>query len=254
MKTAIKRLIAKYPIMRHLGPGAIWPVLGLHPSIREAKLFLQRVKVLGFYPNAILDIGAHLGEWSWMARSVFDQARLSLIEPQVEMTPFLEKFCAVVPNSKWIHAGAGAETGELTLTIWDDLTGSSFLPEPSQDLEDAGKQRKVPIVTIDNLIEQNSIPIPDLIKVDVQGLELDVLRGGESCFGHTEIFIVEASFFTFLPNQPVFHEIVNFMLERGYVTYDLLHPNPRPLDGALGQVDICFIKQDSRLRDKRGWQ
>ena len=168
------------------------------------------------------------------------------------MKPFLDRFCAAFPGSKWFQVGAGCESEELELTIWNNLAGSSFLPGQSERFKHLPR-RTVPIVAIDHLIQRDDIPVPDLVKVDVQGFELEVLKGGTTCFGHTEVFIIEVSFFRFLPNQPLFHEVVSFMYNNGYVVYGLPHLLPRPLDGALGQADVYFAKQDGLLRANRGW-
>jgi len=218
------------------------------------KAFLKGIRERGFFPKSILDVGANRGEWSRNAKSIFRRANFFLIEPQMEMKPFLDKFCASSPGSKWFQVGAGAEIGELVLTIWDGFAGSSFLPEQSRELEKTLKQRKVPVITIDTLIQRNEIPIPDLVKIDVQGFELEVLKGGISCFTHTEVFILEVSLFRSLPKQPVFHEVINFMLEKDYVVYDIPHLTRRPLDGALGQADVCFVKRDGLLRVSSRWR
>ena len=43
------------------------------------------------------------------------------------------------------------------------------------------------------------------------------------------------------------------MTQRGYVIYDFAGFTNRPLDMALGQLDICFVKEDSVLRKSHGW-
>jgi FkbM family methyltransferase len=250
----VNQLFVKYPRLGRWGYDFIRRVrLGFHRPTRNTRTFLKEIRERGFAPNSILDVGANCGEWSRIARSVFKEADFFLIEPQVEMKPFLDKLCADWPGSRWFQAGAGARESELLLTLWDDLIGSSFLPGPSRELEQAGKQRPVPIITIDALIQRAEIPTPDLVKIDVQGFELEVLKGATNCFGPTQAFIVEASLFSSGPNHPVFHQVVNFMLEQGYVAYDFVDLKQRPFDGALGQVDVCFVKQDGLFRTSSRW-
>lgn len=246
MKQNIHKLFIKYPTLGHLGYEFVRLI-----KQDGTKRFLFEICSRGFCPKSILDVGANRGEWSRNAKSVFKEADFFLIEPQIEMKPFLDRFCADSVQNKWFLAGAGAELGELTLTIWDDFAGTSFLREESKELKE--KQRRVPVTTIDHLIQQDEIPIPDLVKIDVQGFEVEVLKGGRSCFGYTEVFILEVSFFRYFSEQPLFHEVVHFMLERGYVMYDVLDLLRRPLDGALGQANVCFVKQDSVLRRSHRW-
>jgi FkbM family methyltransferase len=58
-----------------------------------------------------------------------------------------------------------------------------------------GKQREIEISSIDDLLSESVIHNPELIKIDIQGYELEALKGAERTFGHTEVFILEVSLF-----------------------------------------------------------
>ena len=222
-------------------------------SIGNLESLLEDLRERGFVPQSILDVGANHGNWSRIAKRIFPKANCFLIEPQIEMKPYLDSFCNDFPNSRWFMAGAGAKPGELTLTIWDDLEGSSFLPESSEKLKTTGKQRSIKIITIDSLIEDGAIPIPQLVKLDIQGFELEALCGGSKLFGQVEVFILEVSLFRFMKDMPIFHEVISFMADQDYFAYDFPGFLRRPYDGALGQVDICFVKQGGLLRNSDSW-
>lgn len=217
----------------------------------DMEFLLESLKRQGFSPNSILDVGANQGEWSRTAKAIFPSARCFLIEPQIEMQPDLDKFCQDFPESRWLLAGAGAEIGELTLTVWDDLAGSSFLP--SQTNPDTANQRTVPIVTIDQLLNDQKLSMPQLVKLDIQGYELEALKGATQLFGQVEVFILEVSLFAFLPGQPIFDQVIAFMRDRSYLVYDFPGFSRRPLDRALGQCDVCFVRADSFLRANPSW-
>lgn len=213
-------------------------------------LFLKSLKARGLVINNILDVGAHKGDWSMLAATILPEATYYLIEPQEELKPEIDRFLAR-QKGKVFFGGAGAEDGELTLTMWEDFAGSSFLLEEGQA---NGKiQKKVPIYSIDGLIARAEMPVPDICKIDVQGFEIEVLKGAAGIFGKTEVFILEASLFRFSPNQPLLHDLIAYMTQRGYVIYDFAGFTNRPMDMALGQLDICFVKEDSILRKSHGW-
>lgn len=215
---------------------------------------LEDMKFRGLNCKTILDVGANTTSWSRMAKKIFSSANFCLIEPQFEMKGKLEDFCKEFENSIYILAGAGAKKEILTLTVWDDLAGSSLLPKPDENLKKEGKQRQIEIITIDDLIDSSKISVPELIKLDIQGFELEALKGAKKTFGITEVYILEVSLFSFTPDMPVFSDIVNFMLERDYVVYDFPGYMRRPFDGALGQCDICFVKREGLLRKSNDWE
>lgn len=216
--------------------------------------FLGDIRARGFKPRGIIDVGANRGDWTRLALSTFPEASVIMIEPQDEMEPYLSKLCGGVGGRHYVKAGAAREAGELVLTIWPDLAGSSFAPEVDSSQLKSGKQRKTPVVTIDSLLcETYPKFVPDLIKLDVQGFELEALSGANTTFGRTEVFIVETSLFGILPGEPITREVISFMFERGYELYDITGYQRRPFDGALGQVDLAFVKSEGRFRSEARW-
>jgi FkbM family methyltransferase len=231
-------------------------ISNIHKSTGKMDICLEGLKSRGLICSTILDVGANKTNWSRMAKRIFPNAKFHLIEPQIEMKNNLDKFVNDYKDASYSLAGAGAETGSLVLTIWDDLAGSSFLPKSNSNLIDQGVQREVKIITIDDLISDGIIEIPSLIKLDIQGFELEALKGAKKTFGNTEVYILEVSLFSFsnVPGIPLFSDVINFMLERNYVVYDFPGFARRPLDNALGQCDICFVKKDGFLRKSNDWE
>ncbi|MBP1465729.1 FkbM family methyltransferase [Candidatus Chloroploca sp. M-50] len=175
VRRQVKRSLAAlgYEVRRSVPSGSMQRPVG------DMQMLLEDLYQRNFAPTAILDVGANRASWSRIAKAVFSNANLFMIEPQVEMEPHLQRFCAEHPGSKYFLAGAGVVSGKMSLTISDDLAGSSFLPSASSvELPTTGRQRTVPIVTVDELISSNQMPVPQLAKLDVQGFELEALRGG----------------------------------------------------------------------------
>ena len=216
---------------------------------------LQDLATRGIDCKSIVDVGANKGLWSMMAKAVFPDARFLLIEPQLEMEEPLHKICSQYPQMQYVLAGAGPENTEMVLTVWKDLLGSSLLPPTEQGLQNSGQQRTIPIVTIDSLLQQMQFPLPQLVKMDIQGFEIEALKGATTLLGHTEVFILEVSLIPFdnHPDLPLLYDVVQFMQQRGYVTYDFAGFGRRPYDGALGQCDICFVKESGSLRRSNKW-
>jgi FkbM family methyltransferase len=215
-------------------------------------LFLDDVRARGFKPKSILDVGANRGDWSRIAAAVFPDASFLMIEPQREMIVHLQQFCREFPQARYVEAGAGAAPGELTLTIWADFEGSSLLPLENTTIAQDKTRRDVKIITIDSLYNDES-QLPDMVKLDIQGFELEALKGGEKLFQRAELFILEVALIEFMPKEPLLSEVVAFMAQRGFEAYDLPGFIRRPYDGALGILDIAFARRDGFLRRSRDW-
>ena len=216
-------------------------------------MILQKMKDLGFNPSSILDVGANKCQWAYSCRETFPDAKYFLIEPQREMIPYLYDFCR--DKDVYFCAAAGRQNGECLLTIWKDRQGSSVLPQKDCVFEggDKAEQRIVSLVSVNSLIQNKKIEAPQLAKLDVQGFEIDVLLGGSLLFDSCEAIILEVSFFEFLKRQPQFPEIISFMEQRNFVPYDIFNFQPRPIDGAVGQCDICFVKKTGPFRKSHRW-
>ena len=178
-----------------------------------------------------------------------------MIEPQDEMETSLSRLVTRMRGCHYVKAGAGREEGELVQTIWEDLAGSSFLPQLDSEKLTAGRQRKTKITTIDKLLFSGGYGDfhPDLVKLDIQGFELEALSGAQTTFGETEVFILETSLFQFMPGMPITREVISFMSDVGYELYDITEYLRRPHDGALGQVDLAFVKSRGMFRTESKW-
>lgn len=206
---------------------------------------LEHSKKLGFYPKTIIDVGAAYGTRSlWEA---FPSARHILIEPLEEFKPALDELTKKFLNMEYIIAAASKKAGSITINVHRDLEGTSLYLE-DEDSHVNGVPRVVPAVTLDELSKGRKLEGPYLIKLDVQGAELDVLRGGLETLRDTEYAILETVLFQFFINGPQIFDTITFMREKGFVVYEIFDPYYRPLDGAMSQVDIAFVKEVGQFR------
>jgi FkbM family methyltransferase len=205
---------------------------------------MQHIKKSGFKPKTILDIGVAYGTHGLYG--VFDDVRYLMIEPLEEYKCVLDKIASEYP-ADYIIAAAGPKEDFITMNVHPDMSGSSILKE-SEGAHVDGVERTVKVVTIDKEINRIGLEAPFIIKVDVQGFELEVLKGAEETLRNTEIVILEVSLFQFYKNSPTFFDIITFMNERNFSVYDIFGATYRPLDDALGQVDLVFASNNSTLR------
>ena len=209
---------------------------------------LHHARNVGLSPATVIDVGAAYGDFTVECHRVFPDAEYILVEPLEEFRPFLEAVSSSVPKAQYVLAAASAESGELTINVHPDLVGSSvYLEDESSNVN--GVPRTVPAIALDSLVDDRGAIPPFLLKIDVQGAELDVLSGGESLLQSAEYVLLEVSFFEFFTDGPQFHDVVRFMDSRGFAAYDISDLQYRPLDNALSQVDIAFVKQKGLFRE-----
>jgi tRNA A58 N-methylase Trm61 len=84
----------------------------------------------------------------------------------------------------------------------------------------------------------------DFIKIDVQGSELDILKGGEKTIKNTQYVSIEASLVEYNKGAPLVGEIVDKMREYGFCILDIVeyHSFPQLYGGAIFQLDLLFQK------------
>ena len=87
----------------------------------------------------------------------------------------------------------------------------------------------------------------DILKIDVQGYELQVLKGAISSLKSIEIIIVEVSFLEIYQNCPLANKLIQFLDNLNFQIFDIVDFKYRPLDSNLFQVDMFFIKKDSNI-------
>lgn len=209
---------------------------------------LGQVLQAGLSPRTIIDVGAAYGQFSRICYSIFPKASYVLVEPLEEYKPYLEAVKADQPHTQVIYGAATKEPGEVIIHVHPDLVGSSLYLE-DEDSDVNGYPREVRAVKLDQLMVTYGLKPPYLLKIDVQGAELDVLMGASQMLMETEYVILETSFFQFFQGGPQFHEVVKFMKEYDFVVYDLFGPMYRPLDDALSQMDVSFVKDNGKFRN-----
>jgi FkbM family methyltransferase len=222
-------------VARDWGPNGTFPAL-------------ERMRALGFQPRAIFDIGASDGRWSLECMKLFPASRYFLADPLPENRTALDRLVAMAPGTVVWHGAIGAEDGPLELHLHGDQ--SSFLP--SRDFD--GERQVVAVRTLDTIIDAHSFDAPLLLKTDVQGHELEILRGAERCLAMAEAVVLETSIHRLYRGNPLAHEVVSTMGDRGFRLYDVCTYVQRPADRSLAQTDLMFVSAGSRLFAHEGWR
>lgn len=231
---------AAFRAARFLGAG-LYPV---YPSIDGALAYLRD---WGYSPRVALDIGAYHGEWMRQFRGVFPGAKVLMVEGQPGKETILRDACALHPGEiEYVIALLGPRDGEMARFV-EMETGSSVLEEASPYPR---KYVERPLVRLDTLLGRYAgYAQPDFVKLDVQGYELEVLRGAPQTLHAAEFVLMEASLIAINQGCPTLAEVVAFMTERDFQLLDFCSQSRLP-NGALWQTDLLFVKKASAFVPK----
>ena len=209
---------------------------------------LLQIKETGFAPATVIDVGAAMGSFTKTCHTFFPHAQYLLVEPLNEYLPALKKVVETIPRATYDMRAASANEHPVVLNVHDDFVGSSLYREVEEGTGINGVPREVPAATVDRLVAQRMAQPPFMIKVDVQGAELDVLSGAKTTLRHAELVLLEVSLLQFFDGAPLLCEVVAHMKAKGFVPYDVLGLQYRPIDGALSQLDVVFVKEHGAFR------
>jgi FkbM family methyltransferase len=200
----------------------------INPSPLMTSHLVGDLRIFRDDPVIILDVGARGGfnaEWSVFA----DQVKIYGFEPDEEEC---RRLVAEAPAQvKYIPSALGRSSGMATL-YEARLAASTGLYETRMDYVDrllnrdngvtVGKH-SVFVRSLDEVLREHGIGSVDFIKLDAEGAELDILKGGTSCVGGKSLLgvLAEIRFHAELNGSPPFADLDIYMREFGFRLYDL---------------------------------
>ena len=205
---------------------------------------LEGLRFQGYAPRTLLDVGAHVGSFTKAFLDVFPDCKSTLIEPN----PFCHSELAALGCERH-GVAASSETGraELFLTReWLQSTGVSLYRENTNHFRDEVLvKRDVDKVRLDDLFEGRRF---DFVKIDTQGSELDVLRGGETVLRQADYILIEVSLVEYnaggAPAEAVFSQLASMGFRCADVTE--FHRLAGIANGNLLQMDFLFERKVKR--------
>lgn len=216
---------------------------------RTMKGVLAHLKTVGVAPATVIDVG--VGPGTPELYRAFPRALHLLVEPLEEFLPVLRDIVAR-HNAQYRLVAASDRAGTATVQIRPSaLETTAFGHWPGVH---SGITREVPTVRLDALWNELRLQGPAILKIDVQGSELVALEGARGLLPDTEVIILEVSLYEFHAGLPQFADLIAAMRAFGFVVYDLFGGYYRPLDGALGQIDLVFVREIGGLRRDHRWQ
>jgi FkbM family methyltransferase len=195
-------------------------ILGQQRLIPKAHVdYLKSMKTQGISPKVIYDVGACVLHWTTEAKEIWTEAEIVAFEA-MDSAEFLYKEAGMR-----YHIGAlSDETGrEVDFYQNDQHPGgnSYYLENPSVNPQapayfNESHRRKMKTVTLDAIMRLKQLPPPDLLKLDVQGAELDVLKGALECLTSASHVILELQKVEYNQGAPLKDTVIEWMQQQGF--------------------------------------
>lgn len=248
MKKTIKKIATKiiHPIATKLGYVEKSNSDKSSNSFQKSSLlevFFENLKVIGFTPNHIIDVGANHGTWTRETLKYFPDAHYTLLEPQEWLKPSLQDLLDSNSKITFNAVGVGSKSGSFKFTIVNRDDSCSFRYTEEEAKAQGYKQVEIPVVTLNEIVANNTtLPFPDLVKIDAEGLDLAVLEGASNLMGKTEVFLVEAALFCKEFDNSLL-KTVNYMDTKGYTLFEITDLNRPFKPNVLWLTELAFVKK-----------
>lgn len=166
--------------------------------------------------NTIIDAGANKGQFSLEARAIYSSANIIAFEPLVQPASLYKKLFDHDKKIQFKRIALGAKSGETDIHISRRNDSSSLLKIgklqntyfPGTD--EVGLEH-IQVSRLDETVQPDQLTSPTLLKIDVQGYELEVLKGAEKILPCVDDIYVELSFVEFYEHQPLAGEVITWL-------------------------------------------
>ena len=197
--------------------------------------------------GTVIDVGANRGQFAVFARRMWPDARLLCFEPLPDARRVLSVVANQLGNVRVFPYALSDESGEQRMRVAQADDSSSLLTATRRQVDAFPKTVKVGEVPVDakrldELTETLELPHPVLLKIDVQGAELQVLRGASEMLHDADDALIECSLVELYEEQSLIDETIEFCRNQGFRIRGLSQPSRGP-DGTPLQCDVLFRRK-----------
>ncbi len=202
--------------------------------------------LISFNLETVYDIGASDGSFTNnISQYLHEETKYHLFEPYEY--PEIE----VDVDHQWHKVYLSDRERKVDFYINDEFhTGNSYYKEDTEAF-DKIEPVEVTTVSLDKYVAENNLPLPDLMKIDTQGSELDILKGAEYCLKNASVLILELPLISYNIGSPNISEIIDYLRSKRFIPFTVIQEHQIIDDGiniGMAQIDIAFVKVQGRSR------
>jgi len=182
----------------------------------------------------VLDIGAFKGEWTNTFKNFFPESNILMIEANEDNEEDLKK---VGPYKIALLGEEDNKEVNYYKALNAIQTGNSIYREQTTTEFETVKKKTIKLSTL-----LDSDTTYDLIKIDTQGSELNIIKGGLPIISKTNFLLLEVSLFQYNENSPLIDKVISYLSKIGFKLVDIVDLLYNQKDGCLLQIDAMFKK------------
>lgn len=196
--------------------------------------------------QTVLDVGANIGEFTCIYNELFPSAEIHAFEPLPNCFTKLKKRAENMRNVNLYNIALGSKEEKLNIHESTWHPASSFremghLHKQNYPHSSESTDLIVDIRRLDDVVKDSDLKNNILIKMDVQGFEDEVIKGGENIFKKAKVIVVESSFQKLYENEPMFKGIYSLLQPLGFDFVGSLKQSINKEDGSFLQGDCIFL-------------
>jgi FkbM family methyltransferase len=215
---------------------------------------LRHLSKLGLALDHFFDIGASNGRWASRVSRDFPKASFNLFEPLIdhsaEYRQKMEMIFRSHPDFRLHKVALGAECKKTSMFLYPaDPFGSTALP--LEHTPENARRIEVDMLTIDYAMEEFQLPVPQVIKMDTQGCELNILKGATKTLPKVDLLLLECWLTrAYGSTTPLLLEVSEWLRQNDFHLWDLGNPW-RDETGVLVTQDCLFLNARSKVSRMR---
>lgn len=204
--------------------------------------YLTTIQQDGLQIDTVYDIGANVGSWSSeLKNGILKDSYFYLFEGDPDHEARLQ--ATGLPYYIGILSNPGRESVEYYRG--GTSTGNSYYKENTVFYDNAVPV-SMPARTLESIVDECAMPVPNFIKIDTQGSELDILRGSETILPGVDLIYLECPIGKYNLGAPNIQQYLEYMASQNFIPSDLLEIHTA--DRVLVQIDIMFINIKTKDR------
>ena len=196
-------------------------------------------------PKVIYDIGAAVLHWERHAKRIFGDAKIFCFDA---FSPLEELYIKKRVN---YHMCCLSNVDNLDVKFYQNdmlFGGNSIYKEKTQHFPSENYIVKK-TSTLDTIVKNNNLPFPDMIKMDIQGNELNALKGASECLKHCTYLILEMQKIEYNEGAPLKDVVIEYLKTIGYtLSCDEFSKNIADSDSFFINTNKTNLIIDSNLR------